>query len=87
MASKMAAARQVGQEQEVPAQLLGAVSDLELALDAEHVVAVVAEIEVGGREHAPAMSIARLGGDGSSIIPMKSLSAFMYALRGCCRPP
>src|SRR5688500_7602942 len=25
------------------------------------------------------MSIARLGGDGSSIIPMKSLSAFMYA--------
>src|SRR6478752_10828922 len=26
------------------------------------------------------MSIARLGGDGSSIIPMKSLSAFMYAL-------
>src|SRR5215218_222392 len=26
------------------------------------------------------MSTARLGGDGSSIIPMKSLSAFMYAL-------
>src|SRR5215210_1025872 len=26
------------------------------------------------------MSIARLGGDGSSIMPMKSLSAFMYAL-------
>src|SRR3954471_3235711 len=26
------------------------------------------------------MSIARLGGDGRSIIPMKSLSAFMYAL-------
>ena len=51
MASKMAAQRgQVGQEQEVPVELLGRASDLECRLDAEDVIAVVAEIEVGGGE-------------------------------------
>ena len=78
MASKMARSDGMsGSSRKWPRSRSAGALHPERALDAEDEIPLVAEVEVRRREHRPAMSTTRLGSDGTSIMPMKSLSAFM----------
>ena len=81
MASKMDRSDAMsGSSRKWPPSGSAAPFDPERGLHTEGVLAVVPEVQVGVVRTAPLRSMTRLGTEGTSIIPMKSLSAFRYAL-------
>ena len=69
--------RDVRHQEEVPEQRLIGVPELELGFDAQHEVVLLAEVEGDRCEHGSREVDFQAGGEGSSIMLMKSDRAFM----------